>query len=215
MCYNHNGSKVVALVNSVHMKGRRQMALSTKQALAESFKRLLLKRGVEKITVKDIVEDCGVNRQTFYYHFRDIYDLMEWIFQEATEKMAQEVGNCEDEMAGLDSMISYLQENRLLLLHAYHLVDPETVIESIRKMLRPYILRIVRSQAEGLVPPAKQEDIEFITDVFNVAVSGSMTEWVSERESAAQTQENLRKLRVAIDGSARFMLRKLSRDRQN
>ena len=43
----------------------------------------------EKITVKDIVEDCGVNRQTFYYHFQDIYELLGWIYKtEAVEGIA-------------------------------------------------------------------------------------------------------------------------------
>lgn len=47
------------------------MSLTTKRALAASFKKLLAQRGIDKITVKDIVEECGVNRQTFYYHFHD------------------------------------------------------------------------------------------------------------------------------------------------
>ena len=63
------------------------MSLTTKRALAESLKKLLSKRGLDKITVKDIVEDCGVNRQTFYYHFHDIYDLTEWIIQDDAENI--------------------------------------------------------------------------------------------------------------------------------
>lgn len=57
------------------------MRQSTKQALSETFKTLLEVRRIDKITVKDIVSKCGVNRQTFYYHFRDIYDLMEWTLE--------------------------------------------------------------------------------------------------------------------------------------
>ena len=57
------------------------MRQSTKQALSETFKTLLEVRTIDKITVKDIVSKCGVNRQTFYYHFRDIYELMEWTLE--------------------------------------------------------------------------------------------------------------------------------------
>lgn len=57
------------------------MPIQTKRAIAESFKKLLSKRGLKKITVRDIVEDCGVNRQTFYYHFHDVYDLMDGFFR--------------------------------------------------------------------------------------------------------------------------------------
>lgn len=57
------------------------MPIQTKRAIAESFKKLLSKRGLKKITVRDIVEDCGVNRQTFNYHFHDVYDLMDGFFR--------------------------------------------------------------------------------------------------------------------------------------
>ena len=56
------------------------MAQTTKRALAASLKKLLKERPLDNITVKDIVEDCEVNRQTFYYHFQDIYDLLLWVF---------------------------------------------------------------------------------------------------------------------------------------
>ena len=47
----------------------------TKRALEKSLKNMMLKKPVNKITINDIAEDCGVNRATFYYHFKDIYDL--------------------------------------------------------------------------------------------------------------------------------------------
>ena len=58
------------------------MSQVTKRALAASLIKLLSQKPLDKVTVKDIIEDCGVNRQTFYYHFKDIYDLVDWIFLE-------------------------------------------------------------------------------------------------------------------------------------
>ena len=54
------------------------MSNVTKRALEQSLKNLLLKKPLTKITIGDITEDCGINRMTFYYHFKDIYDLVEW-----------------------------------------------------------------------------------------------------------------------------------------
>lgn len=54
------------------------MSQVTKRALEASLKNLLLKKPLSKITINDITEDCGINRMTFYYHFKDIYDLVEW-----------------------------------------------------------------------------------------------------------------------------------------
>ena len=50
----------------------------TKTALEASLKKLLLKKPLDKITIRDLTEDCGISRMTFYYHFKDIYDLVEW-----------------------------------------------------------------------------------------------------------------------------------------
>ena len=56
------------------------MSEITKKALATSLKKLLSKKELSKITISNITNDCGVNRQTFYYHFKDVYDLLEWIY---------------------------------------------------------------------------------------------------------------------------------------
>ena len=50
----------------------------TKRALESSLKRLLTEKPLAKITIADITEDCQISRMTFYYHFKDIYDLVEW-----------------------------------------------------------------------------------------------------------------------------------------
>ncbi|MBO6100073.1 MAG: TetR family transcriptional regulator, partial [Spirochaetaceae bacterium] len=63
------------------------MANSTKDALAAALKQMMNVKPIGKITVKDLVEICGVNRQTFYYHFDDVYDLLEWVFEEDANRV--------------------------------------------------------------------------------------------------------------------------------
>ena len=66
------------------------MSQVTKRALEQSLKNLLLKKPLTKITINDIAEDCGINRMTFYYHFKDIYDLVEWSCLEDARKALEE-----------------------------------------------------------------------------------------------------------------------------
>ena len=66
------------------------MSQITKRALEQSLKNLLLKKPLNKITISDITEDCGINRMTFYYHFQDIYDLVEWSCLEDARKALAE-----------------------------------------------------------------------------------------------------------------------------
>ena len=55
------------------------MINQTKQILEESLKKLMLQKPLDKITIRDLTEDCGISRMAFYYHFKDIYDLVEWL----------------------------------------------------------------------------------------------------------------------------------------
>ena len=65
------------------------MPNTTKQALEESLKHMLLKKPLDKITIRDITEDCGISRMAFYYHFKDIYDLVEWACIEDASRALQ------------------------------------------------------------------------------------------------------------------------------
>ena len=62
---------------------------TTKRALEESLKRMLLKKPLDKITIRDITEDCGISRMAFYYHFHDIYELVEWACIEDASRALQ------------------------------------------------------------------------------------------------------------------------------
>ncbi len=55
------------------------MSNTTKQALEASLKKVMLQKPLDKITISDITSDCGISRMAFYYHFKDIYDLVEWL----------------------------------------------------------------------------------------------------------------------------------------
>ena len=66
------------------------MSEVTKRALEQSLKNLLSKKPITRITINDIAEDCGINRMTFYYHFKDIYDLVEWSCLEDAKKALEE-----------------------------------------------------------------------------------------------------------------------------
>ena len=63
------------------------MANGTKDALASALRQMMKVKPIDRITVKDIVEICGVNRQTFYYHFDDVDDLLEWVFEDDAERV--------------------------------------------------------------------------------------------------------------------------------
>ena len=98
-------------------------SMKTKKALAESLKKLMRKKPFPKITVTEIVADCGVNRKTFYYHFEDIYALLRWIFEQEAEKVLKEFDLFEQPEEVIGFILDYVNENRALLKSAYDAFD--------------------------------------------------------------------------------------------
>lgn len=94
-------------------------SLKTKRALAESLKKLMRAKPFSKITVTEIVNDCGVNRKTFYYHFEDIYALLRWIFEEEAVNIIREFYLLNDYDEAIEFIYEYISENKDLLRNAY------------------------------------------------------------------------------------------------
>ena len=94
----------------------RRLAPSTKLALANALKKLLQKKFLDDITVKELVEECEVNRQTFYYHFQDIYDLLRWFLEHETSEALRGADCWQD---ALRAAFRYVQDNHLAIYHVY------------------------------------------------------------------------------------------------
>ena len=190
------------------------MPNAMKYALAQSLKKLLSTRKLDKITVKDIAEDCGVNRQTFYYYFRDIYDLLEWNFCDATERLIRSGLDHGDWRSGVKAVTEYLQENRTLVWNAYHSISHESVSEFLKRTLRPHILSAVREEAKGLEWEPCQENVDFVADIFTLTAAGIVMEWIGTQRMEG-TEERLNELFTAMDGSVSLMLRNLENTKNN
>ena len=96
------------------------MASSTKESLAAALKQMMTVKPIDKITVKDLVEICGVNRQTFYYHFDDVYDLLEWVFEEDANRVLPHKVVFEHWREDVMIFMKYLEENGSFTLNVYN-----------------------------------------------------------------------------------------------
>ena len=100
------------------------MANTTKRMLSMSLKKLLSKTTLDNITIQDITDDAEVSRKTFYYHFQDIYDLLDWTLQEDARHLLADKINLDNWEESIAALFVYMQENRLLVLNAFHSTEP-------------------------------------------------------------------------------------------
>lgn len=151
------------------------MAPSTKLSLASSLRRLLQKKFLDDITVKEIVEDCEVNRQTFYYHFQDIYDLLHWFLEHETEEAIQ---GCASWQEALMAAFHYIQDNHAIIYHIYRSGGREHLDCQLFTLSRALVVHLLEDASDGLQLSPK--DQEFLTDFYMYALAGMMLSWMAD-----------------------------------
>ena len=150
----------------------------TKEIIIRTLFELLNEKPLAKITVKDIVERCGVNRNTFYYHFRDISDVVE-------SALLREVDNAFEHPVEVDSMLECLEvlvkligENKKAMLHIYCSVQRETFTSVLDKMCQYVIKQYI------------------VHNFYKCVMIGVILDWMDHRMSYDLTEyaEKLREL---------------------
>ena len=186
------------------------MSQVTKRALEASLKNLLLKKPLSKITISDITEDCGINRMTFYYHFKDIYDLIEWSCEEDASKAISGNKTYETWQQGLLQLFKAVQDNKPFIMNVYHSVSREQVENYLYKVTYDLLEDVVEEQAQGM--SVRDEDKAFIASVYKYAFVGLMLDWI-KGDMKGDPRELVDRLELVIHGSVRAALERLRIDR--
>ncbi|MBE5773785.1 MAG: TetR family transcriptional regulator [Clostridiales bacterium] len=149
---------------------------TTKQNIADSLKRLLLKKPISRITIKDITEDCHISRMTFYYHFNDIYDLVEWICEEDARRALGENRTIDTWEQGFVDILKVVRENRSFVVNVYHAIDRTNIERYLAKMMERLLLAVIDEQSKGI--NISEEDKRYIANFFMYGFIGVMLEWI-------------------------------------
>lgn len=153
------------------------MTTLTKRAMAASLEKLLTKKTLEKITVKDITDDCGINRQTFYYHFHDVYELVGWIFKDRAAEFMEECSDPSKWRESMSLLLERLLENKALLLNLSRSVNRYQAEVFLQSLIRPALDNVVKDFSEGMDIDAT--DYDFVLDIFTFGFVGILMEWVA------------------------------------
>lgn len=92
-----------------------EQSLQTKQELSAALKRLMESKPINRITIRELVESCGVNRKTFYYHFEDIYALLKWTLEQEALLLFDKYDLVHDNSKALEFVLDYVGENLAML----------------------------------------------------------------------------------------------------
>ena len=179
-------------------KGAAAVSQITKRALEQSLKNLLLKKPLTKITVSDIAEDCGINRMTFYYHFKDIYDLVEWSCLEDARQALNEKKTYDTWQQGFLQIFEAVRANKPFIMNVYRCVHREQVERYLSPLVDNLLLDIIEKASDGV--SMRDDDKQFIARVYSYIFIGLMLDWIKE-DMREQPEEIVSRLGKLIRGS--------------
>lgn len=154
-------------------------SLLTKQAIADALMELMQTKAIDKITVKDISERCSITRQTFYYHFQDIMDVVEWTLQEQMKVMMEESLALDSPQELLKVMIREVRKHpdviRKLMQSQKREQAERTLLESIRACMEDLI------EKKNLLQNATRADMGITLDFYSYALVGVLLDFSQKR----------------------------------
>lgn len=154
------------------------MSQITKKAFAASLKKMLSQKPLDKIKVIDITEDCEVNRQTFYYHFKDIYDLLEWIYTHEASKALDGKKTYDTWQQGFNHIFNYILENKSFALNTFNSVSREYLERYLYNETYTLLMGVIEEKSKDI--PIREKDKIFIADFYKYAFVGILLDWIKK-----------------------------------
>ena len=154
------------------------MINTTKDRYATALMNKLEHQTLDRVTVTDIAHDCGTTRQAFYYHFDDIYDLLEWIYLQESAKLLEDNRDIRTWQHGQRLILDWMQSHRNFVVNTYRSIKREYLENFLTDWLNPLLLEVVETQSDGLYVSA--EERHFLARFYTLALVATSMDWVSE-----------------------------------
>lgn len=181
---------------------------TTKTALGESLKKLILTKNLKKITINDLTADCGISRMAFYYHFKDIYDLVEWVCVEDGKKALQDKKTYDTWQEGMCQVFEAILENKPFILKVYRGIGRERIEGYLYKFTYDLLKDVVEEKCRGIDLAA--EDKDFIADFYKYGFVGIMLDWIGN-EMKEDYEKIVEKMSVMLHGNFARAIRNFER----
>ncbi len=189
-----------------------EMSKFTKAAIKAAFMKLLKEKPFESITVKEISEAAGINRNTFYYNFKDVYALVDEILQEEIEELIEENRDCTSWSEILLCAADFALMHKKAIYHLHHSLKREELDKYFRRMINHTVNAYVKRESEG--EALSEEDINFLADFYSCALTGMMMKWL-DSDMTSDFREVVQRVGIMFDSNVKQAVKTLAERNKN
>lgn len=161
----------------------------TKLLIANSLRKLMKKKSLDKIKIREIVEDCGVNRQTFYYHFQDIYALVEWIYTYDGMQIFNQYKEESEWMSVIRRMFDYLEVHQDEIKCVVNSKAEKFFYNFVHEKIGICARMVIEYISKGMTVDAQYK--VFIADFYTFAVCDVVENWLRNRNATRMSSDEL------------------------
>lgn len=158
-------------------------SFNTEQKIIDSFWKIIKIKKTGKITVQEIVEDCGINRKTFYYHFKDVYDLTDVAINRMYENLLRESEQAQSMEEAIKPLFKAMLETDSEIRSFLNREEPIITWRAIFGRLREYFYQL--SEKRPITSGLSSEDIDGAVRFYSYAIAGIVLEANFQTEAEA------------------------------
>ena len=174
------------------------MASFTKKAIVQTFLKLLDDRPLNQITVKDIVEACGINRNSFYYHFEDLPSLLEEILKDEADRIINEHASVSSLEDCLFVAIDFALKHKRAVMHTYGATNRALYEQYLDRVSQYVVSEYVNMKFKEI--PANPADKELLIHFFKCILIGGALDWIADG-MRYDIRQHVRRLCLLFDGT--------------
>ncbi len=152
------------------------MSQITKKALESTLKELLKHKSLDKITIQDLTDACGISRSTFYYHFQDIYALVEWACMEDFSRALAGNKTSDTWENGFRDIFHEIRNDKAFIYNVYRYTDNHLMEDYLQKRAFTLLHGVLEETAAGMDVTEEQKD--FIAGFYQFGFVGLVMRWV-------------------------------------
>ena len=156
---------------------------NTKKTLADSLKNAMKNKPFSKITVSEIINDCGVNRKTFYYHFEDIYALLKWMFEEEAIEMVKHFDLLINYEEAIRFVMNYVDKNEYIISCAYDSIGRDEMKRFFYADFMDIVTSVIDTAEKNLGNKIDPDFKKYAAKFYTEALAGMLIGWVKDRDN--------------------------------
>ena len=181
----------------INKKGGNLMSNLTTNALKKTFEEMLEKQSLSKITIQQLVDKCGVGRNTFYYHYQDIYMLLEDLLEDKKSILIEQIKNYETDEVFL-MVFEYFIKYQNVIYHIQNSIDTRIIEKYLNEIFKMISYQYIEKNMENIT--IDNNELKFVIDFVSYAFTGMVINWFTNDFSEEVLKDNFDNIKKYLNG---------------